>query len=86
MNTVRAELVRLEVRSRECGITRARLCREAGIAQSTWTRWKSGKASPTLSTWLRVTTAFESLSSGIIGANTKRTAGELSSASGQTRT
>ena len=37
------------------GKTVAEFCRLAGIARSTWDRWKSGKTTPNMSTWDTVT-------------------------------
>lgn len=36
------------------GLSRSALCRRAGIALTTWTRWKSGKTQPQMRVWDRV--------------------------------
>ncbi|GBD48146.1 hypothetical protein METY_1359 [Methylopila sp. Yamaguchi] len=53
-----------EDRLKQAGISVRRACREAGIAPSTWTRWKSGTTSPTLATWEKVEDAAEALIAG----------------------
>ena len=47
----------LEVRFRAAGYSLRQFCREAGIAASTWTRWKAGKSMPNYGTWMRVNEA-----------------------------
>ena len=42
-------------------ITIASLCRRSDIAATTWTRWKSGKVSPTVRVWDAVVSAFHEL-------------------------
>lgn len=41
-------LADIEARARSRGISIAKLCREAKIAESTFVRWKNGKMSPTV--------------------------------------
>lgn len=36
------------------GCSRRAFCAEAGIAASTWTRWKAGLTEPNLRTWRQV--------------------------------
>lgn len=43
------------------GITVAELCRRAGIAQTTWGRWKKGVVSPTFKTWDAVSASYHDL-------------------------
>lgn len=52
-----------EVRSRltETGTSVAALCREAGVARSTWDRWERHETQPNLATWLLVQGALERL-------------------------
>lgn len=45
----------------ERSITIAALCRRSEIAATTWTRWKSGKVSPTVRVWDAVVQAFRDL-------------------------
>jgi predicted transcriptional regulator len=43
------------------GYSRRRLCQDAGVAPSTWTRWKAGLTEPNMRTWRRVEQALEDL-------------------------
>jgi len=43
------------------GLSRRLLCAEAGIATSTWTRWKAGLTEPNLRTWRQVEAALDRL-------------------------
>lgn len=49
----------IEDRLRQQGRTVALLCREAGIARSTWDRWARGQTAPNLKTWNVVVAAAE---------------------------
>lgn len=51
-------LASLERRALDAGIPVRRLAEAAGIAPSTWTRWKSRKHSPNLSTLMAVEAAL----------------------------
>jgi predicted transcriptional regulator len=44
----------IERLAREAGISLADACRRAGIAQSTFSRWKAGKTEPTLGVYRRL--------------------------------
>jgi len=46
-------------RVRQSGSTLAEICRKAGIAPSTLTRWQSGETEPTLSVYRRLIEAVE---------------------------
>ncbi|WP_313349817.1 hypothetical protein [Paracoccus sp. (in: a-proteobacteria)] len=43
------------------GETVAALCRQAGVAATTWGRWKRGSVSPNLKTWEAVFSAYRKL-------------------------
>lgn len=49
----------LEDRARTAGLSMAEVCRRAGIAQSTFSRWKSGTTEPTLDVYRRLCEAVE---------------------------
>lgn len=49
----------IEARARLAGLSLAELCRRAGIAQSTFTRWKAGTTEPTLSVYRRLLAVTE---------------------------
>lgn len=51
----------VETALRERRISVARLCRDAGIAQTTWVRWKSGKFSPSAPAWAKIEAALAPL-------------------------
>jgi len=42
------DLEDLERRIRAAGLTPAKACQQAGLAKSTWHRWKSGFTQPTI--------------------------------------
>jgi transcriptional regulator with XRE-family HTH domain len=56
-------LADLESRARVAGISIRRLADEAGIAPSTWVRWKSGQHSPNLRKIRAVEAALQRLTS-----------------------
>ena len=55
---------KIEARLSTAGKNVEDLCREAEIARSTWTRWKSGATSPTVRTLDAVEIACDALCSG----------------------
>lgn len=59
--SVCAELFLIEGRLGAADISVARLCREAGIARSTWDRWRSERTEPNVRTWRAVTVAVDRL-------------------------
>jgi hypothetical protein len=44
----------IEVRAKSAGLIVTALCRRAGVAQSTFTRWKNGTTEPTLDVYRRL--------------------------------
>lgn len=52
-----SELTDLLERLRTINATVADLCREAGIARSTFDRWLSGRTGPNFATWAKVQSA-----------------------------
>jgi transcriptional regulator with XRE-family HTH domain len=44
----------LEQRAAAAGISTTEMCRRAGVAVSTFTRWKAGKTEPTLDVYRRL--------------------------------
>lgn len=59
--TFSVEIERVEGEIAKIGGTIKTLCEEAGINQSTWTRWKAQSHTPNLGTWARVNDALERL-------------------------
>lgn len=55
------DIADMERRLAERGRTVKSLCDDAGVNQSTWTRWKAGTNGPTLSTWGKVKSAFDQI-------------------------
>lgn len=55
------EITDICARLEAAGIPERRLYVAAGIAPSTWTRWKSEKTAPNMQTWKRVLKAFEDI-------------------------
>ena len=55
------KIVEAERRAKVCGVTVDELCSQAGIARSTWQRWKSGETAPNTRTWERVEAVFSEL-------------------------
>ena len=51
----------IEDRFRAAGYSLRGFCEYAGIAASTWTRWKAGKNLPNMATWERINEALERL-------------------------
>jgi hypothetical protein len=50
----RSDILVLEARLSREGVSVARLCRRAEIAQSTWHRWKTGESVPRPKIWEHV--------------------------------
>lgn len=48
----------VERQANEAGQSMADLCRSAGIAPSTFSRWKNGKTEPTLSVYRKLVAAL----------------------------
>jgi transcriptional regulator with XRE-family HTH domain len=44
----------IERLAKEAGIPIGDVCRRAGIAQSTWSRWKRGKTNPRMDVYMRL--------------------------------
>jgi transcriptional regulator with XRE-family HTH domain len=44
----------IEAKAAACGKSMAEVCRDAGIAQSTWSRWRRGETEPTLGVYRRL--------------------------------
>lgn len=61
MHTHPGQIPAMEKELREHGIPVAELCRQAGIAETTWGRWKKGVVSPTFKSWGAVSKAYQSL-------------------------
>ncbi len=59
--THQISVLEMESRLARNGVSVARLCREAGISQSTWSRWKKGDTSPRESTIRVLENAMEVL-------------------------
>jgi hypothetical protein len=57
---VRDQIIAIEGRLRERGVSVARLCRSAEIAQTTWVRWKTGTPARN-SNWARIEEAVATL-------------------------
>lgn len=47
----RTQIDAIEKRLADAGSNVSRLCDVAGIARSTWTRWKTGETMPNMATW-----------------------------------
>lgn len=58
---VETEIAEMEVALAGAGQTVKALCEEAGVNQSTWTRWKAGSHSPNMTTWQKVREAHKRL-------------------------
>lgn len=54
---VASEIAAMEGQLSAAGQTVKALCEEAGVNQSTWTRWKAGTHAPNMTTWQRVRAA-----------------------------
>lgn len=52
------DIVQIEGELARIGVTPTELCREAGIAHSTFIRWREGKFEPTLRNWRAVESAL----------------------------
>lgn len=55
------ELSKIEAELREVGATVTDVCREAGIARSTWRRWSVGETQPNFGTWQSIVEAKDRL-------------------------
>lgn len=58
---VATEIAEMEDKLSEVGQTVKALCEEAGVNQSTWTRWKAGSHTPNMATWQKVRAAHDRL-------------------------
>lgn len=58
---LKGKIEKIESRLKAAGRQVSDLCEEAGIARSTWTRWKYEKVSPNMTTWLDVERAVNAL-------------------------
>jgi hypothetical protein len=59
MNTPKTQVLSLEERLKGSGIKVADVLSAARVDYSTWTRWKQGKLTPRMDSWMRVTAAAE---------------------------
>lgn len=50
----------IEERARLRGLSMMQVTRRAGIAHSTWTRWRAAKSRPTLAVYERILAALDS--------------------------
>jgi transcriptional regulator with XRE-family HTH domain len=57
------DMLAIEARLDASGRTVADLCREAGLARSTWDRWRRGETEPNMRSWRSVTDAAARLMS-----------------------
>lgn len=57
--TIALEIAKMEADLAAAGVTVKALCEEAGVNQSTWTRWKSGSNAPLMATWGKVRESFD---------------------------
>lgn len=48
----------VEAKAKVAGLSIADVCKRAGIAQSTFSRWKAGKTAPTLTIYQRIEAAL----------------------------
>lgn len=51
----------MDARLKAAGVSASEVCREAGVARSTWTRWKSGEVAPNTATLSRVSEVVDRL-------------------------
>lgn len=58
---VATEIAKMEGQLSDAGQTVKALCEEAGVNQSTWTRWKAGSHAPNMTTWQKVQEAHRRL-------------------------
>lgn len=58
---VATEIAEMESNLSIVGQTVKALCEEAGVNQSTWTRWKAGSHTPNMATWQKVREAHNRL-------------------------
>lgn len=70
--TIHSQISEIERRLRLARIPLQALFKAAGINGSTWTRWRSAKTSPRLTTWTDVQRAAEDLILEKAGQSTKR--------------
>lgn len=57
----RETLARMEAELARHGLSVRALCLKAGVAETTWGRWKRGEVGPQLRTWTRVEAAFREI-------------------------
>ena len=60
-----SQITEIEESLAEAGLTVKRLCEEAGIAETTWSRWKNGSFFPSHLKWQKIKIAFESLMASV---------------------
>jgi hypothetical protein len=51
----------LEDWAKSCGLRMNEVCREAGVARSTWWRWKNGKSGMTMTIYTKLVNALKAL-------------------------
>jgi len=56
--TLSAKIAQMEADLASVGVTVKALCDDAGVNQSTWTRWKAGSHAPLMETWEKVCDSF----------------------------
>lgn len=66
MNTPKDHVDRLASRLKEEGVPIDLVLSEAKVDRSTWTRWKQGKLTPRMDSWMRVKAAAEARLAGAL--------------------
>ena len=56
----------IEVLAAQAGLSMAEVCRRAGIAQSTFTRWKAGRTEPTLDVYRKLCAAIPAIDAPLV--------------------
>ena len=56
-----ADIPLIEANLAKAGLSPSDLCREAGIATTTWWRWRDGKFQPRMSVWNGVISTYNRL-------------------------
>lgn len=55
------DIPQMETKLAERGFSVAELCRQAGIAETTWGRWKRKEFMPSFRTWQDTTSAYSEM-------------------------
>jgi transcriptional regulator with XRE-family HTH domain len=61
---IKDHIAKMDERLSVAGVSASEVCRVAGVARSTWTRWKSGDVSPNTATLAKVSRVVEGLIAG----------------------